>query len=432
MPKRTSARHTIIHNTLKCHLCGYAIPWELVDQKHTLFGTIDHVSGRALGGTDAASNRAPTHRLCNQIRNTQPITNVLMDACRVEVLKVFEANPHYAAGENLHRRLNKRKIKRLQAEMASAIADCDVFALSVLLYTSLYGGNQLIRFFGLAVLAGLGTSLLFGDVTYNEAVKYTGGTMLDMVHRMASMPMMGRMGGGGLKNAFRDENYTIYIKGAKMARLGGMFSSIYDLDAGTITSINNEKKTYTVQTFEELRQQMERMQERMNHGGAPTLNFDMKVEQTGQKRDINGQTATETLMTMTAKNSGNEGQMVVKVHTWLVPPDPAMNEAVDYSKRLAEKFQYAFAGFSPMLGGAGAGINAAMKEAMKQNGYPLLTDIEVSGVSAPMAAMMGGGNSDPNAPAIQMETQNSNFATGGVDDSKFSVPAGYKQETPKH
>ena len=288
------------------------------------------------------------------------------------------------------------------------------------------------RFLGLAVLAGLGTSCLFGDVTYNETVKYTGGTMLDMVHRMASMPMIGRMGGGSLKNAFQDENYTIYIKGAKMARLGGMFSSIYDLDAGTITSINNDKKTYTVQTFEELRQQMERMQERMSHGQEPNLNFDMKVENTGQKRDINGQTATETVLTMTAKASGSSGQMVVKVHTWLVPPDPAMHEAVDYSKRLAEKFQYAFAGFSPMLGGASTGINAAMKEAMKQNGYPLLTDVEVSGVSSPMGGMMGKSESDSNAPAIQMETQNSNFATGGVDDSKFSVPAGYKQVQPRH
>jgi hypothetical protein len=85
-----------------------------------------------------------------------------------------------------------------------------------------------------------------------------------------------------------------------------------------------------------------------------------------------------------------------------------------------------------MLGGASTGINAAMKEAMKQNGYPLLTDVEVSGVSSPMAGMMGKSDSDPNAPAIQMETQNSNFTTGGVDDSKFSIPAGYKQVQPRH
>jgi hypothetical protein len=263
-------------------------------------------------------------------------------------------------------------------------------------------------------------------------VKYTGGSMLDMVRRMANMPLVGKMGGNNLKNAFQDQNYSLFIKGPKMARLGGPYSSIYDLDAGTITTINNDKQTYTVQTFEELRQQLERMQERMNRGNGGNLDFDVKVETTGQKRDINGQSATETVMTMTAKAGATNGQMIVKVHAWSIPPDAAMHEAVEYSKRLAEKFQYAFAGFSPALGGASAGINAAMKEAMKQNGYPILEDVEVSGVSSPMMGMMGHSDSDPNAPAIQMETQASNFSTGAVDDSKFSVPAAYKQVQPRH
>ena len=112
------------------------------------------------------------------------------------------------------------------------------------------------RFFGAVALAGLAAGCLLADVTYNETVKYTGGTMLETVRRMSNMPLVGRMGGGSLKNAFQDQNYSLFIKGAKMARLGGPFSSIYDLDAGTITTINNEKQTYTVQTFEELRQQI--------------------------------------------------------------------------------------------------------------------------------------------------------------------------------
>ena len=77
------------------------------------------------------------------------------------------------------------------------------------------------------------------------------------------------------------------------------------------------------------------------------------------------------------------------------------------------------------MGGAGAGIGAAMKESFKMDGYPALSDVDVSGVAGPM---MGRGNTDPNAPLIKMETQSSNFATGQVDDSKFVVPAGYKEE----
>lgn len=288
------------------------------------------------------------------------------------------------------------------------------------------------RLFGAVVLSGLAASCLFADVSYNETMKYTGGTMVEMLHNMANMPLVGRMAGGGLKAALQDQNYTIYIKGSKMARLGGLSSSIYDLDAGTITIINNEKRTFTVQTFDELRERMEKMQERMNHGQGANLDFDIKSENTGEKRDINGQTATGVVITMTAKSASAGGQMVIKTHAWLVPPDAAMREATDYSKRLAEKFQYAFSGFSPALGGAGRGISAAMKEAMKQNGYPIVTDIEVSGVSSPMQGMTGQDNSsNPNAPAIQMETQTSNFSAGSVDDSKFNVPSDYKQEKPR-
>ncbi len=288
------------------------------------------------------------------------------------------------------------------------------------------------RLFRSAVLAGLAASCLLADVTYNQTTKYTGGTLVEMMRRMANMPMIGRMGGGSMKTAFQDQTFNVFIKGPKMARLGPLVSTIYDLDAGTITTVNNDKQTYFVQTFDQLRQQMEQMQQRMNRGQSGDLQYDIKVENTGQSRDINGQKASETLMTLTAKSESAYSGMVVKVHLWSVEPNDAMKEAVDYSKRLSQKFAYAFGGFSPALGGASAGINAAMKEAMKQNGYPVLSEIEITGVSSPMAhnptAHEGG---DSNAPALQMQTESSNFASGAVDDSKFSVPAGYKEQQPR-
>ncbi len=284
-----------------------------------------------------------------------------------------------------------------------------------------------------AVLGALAATYLLADVTYTQSMKFTGGTLRDAIQRMASNPILGRIGGGSLKNAFQDQNFTTYIKGPKMARIGDTFSTIYDLDAGTITNINNEKHTYTVETFDEMRQQMDKMQQRMNKGQSGDIDFDVKVEKTGQTRTIGGQTATETLVTLTAKSANAQGQMVVKVNAWLVSVDSSTREVVEYAKRLSEKFAYAFAGWSPTLGAAGGGIGAAMREAQKLDGYSVLTDTSVSGVSSPMTPMMGrGGNSDPNAPLIQMETETGNFAPGSVDDSKFSVPAGYKQEQRRH
>lgn len=268
---------------------------------------------------------------------------------------------------------------------------------------------------------------LAADVTYNQTTKFKGGTLIDMVQKMANMPLMGRMMGGNMKQAFEDQHYEVSVKGNKMARIGGLMSTLYDLDAGTLTSIDNTKQTYTVQSFDELKQRMQQMQERMNKGQGGDIDFDVKSEKTGQTQMINSESAAETLITMTAKQASAQGQMVVKVHAWMVPAKPAMEEVRDFQKRLAEKMGFAASGFSsPAMGSAGTGISAGLREAFKQqDGYPALTDLEVSGVTAggPM-----GGNSDPNAVLMRMETLTDNFGKGAVDDSKFVVPAGYKEE----
>jgi hypothetical protein len=279
-------------------------------------------------------------------------------------------------------------------------------------------------FLHIALIGALAASCALADVTFDQTMKYTGGSLVEMVHRMASNPMLGRMG-GGLAGALQDQKFTVYIKGSKMARVGATTSSITDLDAGTMTIVNNERHTYRTQTFEEMRQQLEQMQQRMNRGQAGgDIQFDVKVDNTGQTRTIDGKTAADTVLTLTAKSASANGQMVVKVDAWVIKAESAMQEVRDYYKRLSEKFAYAFAG-SPGLGAAGAGINAAYREMMKLDGYPVMTDIAVSGVASPM---MQGGGGDSNAPMITMETQSSNFVVGPVDDSKFAIPAGYTQE----
>jgi hypothetical protein len=282
-------------------------------------------------------------------------------------------------------------------------------------------------FLQIGLLAGLSAGVLLADASYTQVTKFTGGTAIDMAKKMADMPLIGRMGGGAMQKAFEDQHYDVYVKGNKMARLGGMVSTIYDLDAGTVTTINNTKQSYSTMTFDEMREQMEKMQQRMNRnkGSGGDLQFDVKVDKTGETRTINGATATETVMTMTAKQESANGQMVVKTHLWLVPLSDSTRQVVDFSRKLGEKFAYAYGG-SPMMGPASGGLAAAMKEAFKQDGYPVENDIEVSGVA--MAGPMGGGGGDSSAPFMQMVMQSSNFATGAVDDAKFSVPAGYKEE----
>lgn len=279
----------------------------------------------------------------------------------------------------------------------------------------------------IGVIASMAACGLLGDVSYHQTTKFTGGSLVDMMKKMASMPLIGRMGGGAMKTAFSDQQQDVYIKGNRMASIGPLMSILYDLDAGTITTINHEKSTYSTMTFEEMRQQMEQTQQRMHKNTGQDIEFDVQVSDTGQTRTIDGQPATEKLLTMTAKQASKDGQMVIKSHMWLVAATPPMREVAEFHKKMAAKAAFAMGGFSPAMGSASTGLQAAMKEAFEQNGYPALMETEVSGVVAGM-----GQGGDPNEPVIRTETQTGNFVTAPVDDGKFAIPAGYKQEKRRH
>lgn len=262
---------------------------------------------------------------------------------------------------------------------------------------------------------------LFADVTYEQTIKYTGGSVLEIARMMAKNPILGRKGAANMASAFQDQTFTVYIKGSKMARIGPNTSSIIDIDAGTMTTVNNQTHTYTTRTFDETRQQFAAMQ----HGQGGDLQFDVKIDKTGKTQEIDGQTATETIVSLTAKSGSSNPSMAVKLDAWVVPVTPTTREADDYLRRLSEKFSLALGGM-PGLGSAASGISAAMRESLKLDGYPVLSDMEVSGVTAPM---MGSG--DPKAPFLETESRSSHFISGPVDDSKFAVPAGYTQEQPR-
>ncbi len=273
----------------------------------------------------------------------------------------------------------------------------------------------------IAILALAVVSCLFADASYSETVRFEGGALVEMMRGMANGPM-----GKTIGQAFQDQTYAVYIKGNKMARIGSITSTITDLDAGTMTNINHTKKTYTLTTFEEMKQMQAQMQGRMK-GGDTNLDFDIKADKTGNTKKIDGQTATEYLMTMTAKDAGAGGGMKVVSHIWLVPSEPGADEIRAFFKKMAAQYKDAFAGGgNPMMGGMMKGLAAANAHLATMDGVAVETHMEVSGVSSPMGPMAPQGG-DPNAPAMIMGNENKNYATGAVDDSKFLVPEGYQK-----
>ena len=112
--------------------------------------------------------------------------------------------------------------------------------------------------------------------------------------------------------ALQDHTSTVYLKGNKMAHIGPDASTIIDLDAGTLTTIDNQHRSYTTMTFDEMNQRMKEAQEKMSrHGGngGADIHFDVKVDDTGKTKTIDGKTAKEYVMTMTAQGQ-EQGQPV--------------------------------------------------------------------------------------------------------------------------
>lgn len=268
----------------------------------------------------------------------------------------------------------------------------------------------------IAVLAVSTVSILLADVTYDQSIKYTGGSVLEIARMMAKNPMLGHRA-GGLGSAFQDQQFTVYIKGSKMARIGQSTSTLIDLDAGTMTTVNNQAHTYNTRTFEQMRQQLEAMQHSQGE-----MQFDVNIDKSGKTQDIDGQTATETMVTITAKPGSSNPNLVVRLDDWMLAATASTREVVEFLKRLSEKYTLALGGMGP----AASGINAAMNAALQLDGYPALSNMSVSGVTAPMMNQKG----DPNAPFLTSETRSSNFISRPVDDSIFAVPAGYTQEQP--
>lgn len=290
------------------------------------------------------------------------------------------------------------------------------------------------RFMRVGILTALATTILCADVSYRETINLKSGMLVDMLQKMASNPALGKAG-DSLKQVLEGQTYDVYLKGNQMARIGSHSSYIYDMDGGTMTLINHDRQTYSVQTFDEMSQQFQHMQQKMGKA-IGDLQFDAKVSKTGQTQQIGGETATETVITLTAKQSSEQGQMAATVHSWLVPMNPVRQQVRDFQKRLGEKVSSAMlTGVSPMLSFAGSGLSAALKEMSKiDGGYPVLSIATVTGSLgagnplAALAAMSGGAATDPNAPLIVTESRYDNFVEGAANESKFTVPAGYKPE----
>jgi len=233
--------------------------------------------------------------------------------------------------------------------------------------------------------------VLLADYTYQETTQLTGGTMLNMMKMVGHFSSQARKAGEPIVS-------TVYLKGNRMATVNADTIEIVDLDKETITHVDTLKKTYTVMTFDQMKQQIENARKEMEKkqaehpASAPEskqnpddvkVSFDVKVRKTGAEKPVNGLPSKETILTMTMnatdqKTQQTGGVMAVTNDMWMVPEVPGYDQVRDFHKRMAEKLASATHGlgldFTRALAqnpGATEALADMGKEMQKIEGVPI-------------------------------------------------------------
>ena len=321
----------------------------------------------------------------------------------------------------------------------------------------------------------LAVAPLAADFSYTETARMTGGGAA----RMAAM----------FSREAREPSVTThYYKGNRSARVSQKNATIVDLDKETFTNIDFEKRTYSVMTFAEMREQMEkamaRMQGRRGDTAQPAVQMNVKVTETGQTRPINGVNAREFVLALdlSGQNPQQGGQLTTEMHMWMAKEIPGSAEMKEFQKRMGLKMAQSMIGsqYAAMGGMVNQGsMQQLAKEAQKLEGVAVLTVTVMKGAAGagappegqvqqqqqprPSAGEVAGGalgggigrgiggmlgrrnkNQSPeqtgqNPPAqaetpgslMEMQSELAAFSNAPVDAAKFEVPAGFAKVDPK-
>ncbi len=326
------------------------------------------------------------------------------------------------------------------------------------------------------ILLMISSSVLFADFSYDQTTRVTGGALAGAMKMAAVFS----------KQAREPMRTTVAVKGDRMVHWSPLHASIIDLGKETITTIDFQKKTWSVQTFAEMQQMMEQMSERMKEKrredpNSADVKFKVAVDPTGQTKDISGLTAKEMLVKMemeaTDTQSGQSGTMVMTMDTWIAPRVPGYEEITEFYKRMLTKIGW-MPGQMPMArSDLSKGMAEMTKQLSKMDGMPVYTTSRMGGqgmqAQAPppgsqpadqgkkgpsagsvLGNALGGRfgrsrqsqdqqTSDSNSGAqpggqpnsggllMEMVTESGNFSAAPIDPAKFDVPAGFKQVDPR-
>jgi hypothetical protein len=286
---------------------------------------------------------------------------------------------------------------------------------------------------------------------------------------------------------------TVAVKGDRKATRNENNGQIIDLREEKIYDIDYKDRSYKVTTFAEIRRQMEEARkkaaEATRDGGTapaapreagadePQVEIDFSLKESGQRREINGFSAREVIMTVAVREKGKKleesGGLVLTSNIWLTPAISGTDEIGAFDLRYAKQLGMS-AMFDAQQMAAMTAMYPMMKQAMerfeaenvKMDGTAVLTVVSVEAVAnAEQAAeqakagqpqqqqpptslgglggalggrlgrrVLGGGNqtnadaapSSPGRATVMTTTHEVVKVTPSVADADIAIPAGFK------
>jgi len=206
---------------------------------------------------------------------------------------------------------------------------------------------------------------------------------------------------------------TTYLSGHKLRTESGNTATIFDADAGRVTTIDNKQKTYTSVTFDEMAEALRQAREsakasssagatkdvetKASKPASSDVNMKYKVEadHPGERQSIGGYNAERSFLTITMEadaktESGTTeqaGSLVFLIDQWVSKDAPQAQAMAEFSRAYAQKAGKAFKSEVQGLQAAFAadprikdGFEAAGKEMAKVQGTVLRTVVYVAAV----------------------------------------------------
>jgi hypothetical protein len=180
------------------------------------------------------------------------------------------------------------------------------------------------------------------DVSYQETTQITGGSMVGMLKMAGTFSSQARQ-------AAAPTTTNVTIHGNRMVRSNPHTTEIIDLDQQTMTFIDHDKRTYSIVTFEQMRQAMTNAAGKVKQQGGQQpastqgqMTFSAHISKSGATREIDGHKAKEALVTLTMIASTNDGSnvkagMAATSEMWMIDEAPGLAEMRSFNTRMAQE-----------------------------------------------------------------------------------------------